>query len=221
MAKRKPGHFRGKGRSSFTMKPGTPMPQSMHPAIRKAEREITKLKEVSKTGRASIRKAAAQRQAAKKTGSAVVKYEPPKTAKPVAPKPSPAKIAAPKPPGAIRKFAGLHKQGASFAGRIGKSPVGRLLTGETGRRIIKGAAGKGLLRRAAARVVGTSLKFAGPVGAVYGAAVGARDIYKAGKRIHQRVIKPKLAERSLRKKSEEKYGTLEKAARTRKAMTGR
>ena len=166
-------------------------------------------------------RSAMQKTAAKRTGSAVVKYEPPKTAKPTAPTPSPAKPAAPKRPGFIRRFAGLHKQGASFAGRIGKSPVGRLMTGETGRSIIKGAAGKGMLRRAAAWGVGKGLRWAGPAGVLYGAVVGARDIGRAAKRIHKGVIKPKLAERRLRKSSEAKYGTIEKAARTRKALTGR
>lgn len=204
MAKRKPKLIRGRGRPSFTMKPGTPMPQEMHPAIRKAEREITKLKATQKTGLERIKTAATQRKAAEKTGQAVVKYTPPKTPKPVAPDPSPDKAAKP-----AKKY-----------GRIGRSRVGRLLTGQTGKSIIAKAAGKGLLRRAAARVVGTGLRFAGPVGAAYGAVVGARDIAIAAKE-GVVAVKERTKLKGMRKRSKAKYGTLEAAARTRKAMTGK
>lgn len=201
MAKRKPGHYRGKGRPSFTMKPGTPMPQSMHPAIRKAERDISKLKEVAKAGRKKMLSAAA----ARKTGSAVVKYKPPTTPKPVAPTPSPAPAA---------------KPAAKQYGRIGRSKVGRLLTGQTGKSLIKGAVGKSFLRRAATRIGGTALRFGGPIGAAYGAVVGARDIVKAG--YHGgKLLKLKSQERGMAKRSKAKYGTIAAAARTRKARTGR
>ena len=204
MAKRKPKLIRGKGRSSFTMKPGTPMPQSMHPAIRKVEREVSKLKKVAKAGKARIRTAAAQKQAAKKTGQAVVKYTPPKTPKPVAPSPGPSPA----------------KPAASKYGRIGSSKIGKLLTGQTGKSLITGAAGKSFLRRAATGIIGTGLKFAGPIGAAYGAVAGARYTAIAAKEGIKAVSEHRKLG-SMRKRSKAKYGTLEAAARTRKARTGR
>lgn len=240
MAVKKPELVRGRGRPSFKMTkpPGLPQLQKQSWEARiasKTARDVAVLKKTQEAGRTRIRAAASQKRAkavkatgerfreamqktaAKKTGTALVEYK-----KPTAPTPTPDKPAtAPKRPGAVRRFAGLHKQGAIAAGRIGKSPVGRLMTGETGRSIMKKAATKGFIRGAIPKALGFGLRWAGPAGVVYGAVVGARDIGIAAKRIHQRVIKPKLAERRLRKRSEEKYGTLEKAARTRKAMTGR
>jgi len=240
MADNKPKLIRGKGRPGFKMTKPAGLPQLQKQSweariASKTERDVAKLKKTQEAGRTRIRAAASQKQAkavkvtgerfreamqktaAKKTGTALVEYK-----KPTAPTPTPDKPAAgPKRPGAVRRFAGLHKQGGSFAGAIGKSPAGRLMTGQTGRNIITRAAGKGLLRKAAAWGAGNVLRIAGPLGVGRGAVEGTRDIIKAGKRIHQRVIKPKIAERRLRIRSEEKYGTLEKAARTRKAMTGK
>lgn len=240
MAVKKPELIRGRGRPGFKMtKPrgfGHLQKQSWEARIAdKTARDVAQLKKTQEAGRTRIRAAASQKRAkavkvtgerfrealqktaAKKTGTALVEYK-----KPTVPTPTPDKpAAAPKRPGAIRRFAGLHKQGAIGAGRIGKSPVGRLLTGETGRRIMTKAATKGFIRGAIPKALGFGLRWAGPIGVAYSAVVGGRDIIRAGKRIHKGVIKPKLAERRLRIKSEEKYGTLEKAARTRKAMTGR
>lgn len=207
MAKRKPANYRGPrkwsaGRSatsvragpSFTMKPGTPMPQSMHPAIRKAEFDIAKYK-----------KGLAQRAAAKKTGSAVAEYTPPKTAKPTAPKPSPT----PTP----------DKPAASKYGRIGRSKVGRLLTGQTGKSIMAKAATKGFIRGAIPKVLGLGLR-ATPLATAYYGVRGAIDIgvagYQGGK-----ALKLKAKERGMAKRSKAKYGTIAAATRTRKAMTGK
>lgn len=240
MADTKPKLIRGKGRPGFKMTKPASFPhlqKQAHEAriAAKTVRDVSQLKKTQEAGRTRIRAAASQKRAkavkvtgerfreamqktaAKKTGTALVEYK-----KPTAPTPTPDKpAAAPKRPGAVRRFAGLHKQGGSFAGAIGKSPVGRLMTGETGRRVMTKAATKGFIRGAIPKALGFGLRWAGPAGVAWGAVVGTRDIIKAGKRIHQRVIKPKLAERGLRIRSEAKYGTLEKAARTRKAMTGR
>lgn len=211
MAKRKPEIYKGPrkwsaGRSatsvragpSFTMKPGTPMPQAMHPAIRKAEFDIAKYK-----------KGLAQRQAAKKAGSAVVEYTPPKTAKPTAP-------AAPTP----SPTPTTPKKPKTKPGIIGRSGIGRLLRGQTGRRMQRAAAGKGLIRGLAPKALGFVLRRATPAATVY---YGVRGGIDTGIAAYQGVkaLKLKAEERSMAKRSKAKYGTIAAATRTRKAMTGK
>ncbi len=212
MAKRKPESYKGPrkwsaGRSatsvkagpSFTMKPGTPMPQSMHPAIRKVEFDIKKYK-----------KGIAQRAASKKAGSAVVEYTPPKTAKPTAAKPvAPTPSPTPTP----------DKPAASKFGRIGKSKIGRLLTGQTGKSMMAKAAGKGLIRGLAPKALGLALR-ATPLGTAWYSLTGGIDIARSG--YHGgKALQLKAKERGMAKRSKAKYGTIAAATRTRKAMTGK
>lgn len=102
-------------------------------------------------------------------------------------------------------------------GRTVRSPLSKLKGAEKalGKQFKKTAArsfAKGVARKA--------LRFAGPVGVALGAAEGAHQIGKAA----YHGAKAVTAYRDLdvsRKKSKAKYGTLARAARTRRKMTGK
>ena len=155
-----PGRYGPKGPGRFAMRPGTATPQRYHPAIRRAQFEI------QRAARAARRAKGAE--AAAKVGRAMVRYTPPVVQKAVE---------------AVAEAAPAISKG----GRISRvaGAVKRVATGATGKAMVAKGLEKGIIRGLPRILVGTGMRVAGPVGMVYGTAVGARDIGIAGKEAYK------------------------------------